>query len=87
MERLDLRDVILVGNDTGGAICQIVVAEHPERIGSSPTATPTNPFPALLSPFHYAAASRYVRFVNLLALVLRTRVAQRALFKTVATAL
>ncbi len=33
MEALDLRDVTLVGNDTGGAICQIVVAEHPKRIG------------------------------------------------------
>jgi pimeloyl-ACP methyl ester carboxylesterase len=30
---LDLRDVTLVGNDTGGAICQILIARHPERIG------------------------------------------------------
>jgi pimeloyl-ACP methyl ester carboxylesterase len=30
---LDLRDVTLVGNDTGGAVCQLVVANHPERIG------------------------------------------------------
>ena len=30
---LDLRDVTLVGNDTGGAISQIVAARHPERIG------------------------------------------------------
>ena len=33
MAALDLRDVTLVGNDTGGAICQIVVTKHPERIG------------------------------------------------------
>lgn len=33
IERLDLEDVTLVGNDTGGAICQLVVANHPERIG------------------------------------------------------
>lgn len=33
LEALDLRDVILVGNDTGGAISQIVATEHPERIG------------------------------------------------------
>jgi pimeloyl-ACP methyl ester carboxylesterase len=33
MERLELEDVTLVGNDTGGALCQLVVAEHPERIG------------------------------------------------------
>jgi len=32
MEALDLRDVVLVGNDTGGAICQLVVASHPERL-------------------------------------------------------
>lgn len=30
---LDLRDVTLVGNDSGGGICQGVVAWHPERIG------------------------------------------------------
>lgn len=33
VERLDLRDVNLVGNDTGGAVCQLVVADHRERIG------------------------------------------------------
>ena len=30
---LDLRDVTLVGNDTGGALCQVVVTTYPERIG------------------------------------------------------
>ena len=30
---LGLKEVTLVGNDTGGALCQIVVTEHPERIG------------------------------------------------------
>lgn len=33
LERLELQDVTLVGNDTGGALCQLVVAAHPERIG------------------------------------------------------
>jgi pimeloyl-ACP methyl ester carboxylesterase len=32
MDKLDLKDVVLVGNDTGGAICQLVVAHHPERL-------------------------------------------------------
>src|SRR3954451_18850404 len=32
MERLDLQNVTLVGNNTGGAICQLVVAHHPERL-------------------------------------------------------
>jgi pimeloyl-ACP methyl ester carboxylesterase len=30
---LDLHQVILVGNDSGGAIAQVVAAHHPERLG------------------------------------------------------
>ena len=33
IEALDLNDVTLVGNDTGGALCQLVVTSRPERIG------------------------------------------------------
>lgn len=33
LERLDLDDVTLVGNDTGGALCQIMAADHPKRLG------------------------------------------------------
>jgi pimeloyl-ACP methyl ester carboxylesterase len=33
VEALDLRDVTLVGNDTGGALCQLLVTARPERIG------------------------------------------------------
>jgi pimeloyl-ACP methyl ester carboxylesterase len=33
MDALELEDVMLVGNDTGGAITQITAANHPERIG------------------------------------------------------
>src|SRR3712207_6494238 len=32
LERLDLRDVALVGNDTGGAIAQLLVTRRPERV-------------------------------------------------------
>ena len=32
MDALDLHDVVLVGNDSGGAISQLVVADHPERL-------------------------------------------------------
>jgi pimeloyl-ACP methyl ester carboxylesterase len=32
-QALELDDVTLVGNDTGGAICQLVAAHHPERLG------------------------------------------------------
>src|SRR5829696_5652985 len=87
MEMLDSRDVTLVGNDTGGAICQVVISEHPERVGRLVL---TNCdayeafFPAFLSPFHYASKLFGTRFVDLLAWALRARFAQRALFKTVA---
>lgn len=33
LEALRLEDVTLVGNDTGGALCQIVAASGPERVG------------------------------------------------------
>jgi pimeloyl-ACP methyl ester carboxylesterase len=33
LQALELEDVILVANDTGGAISQITAANHPERIG------------------------------------------------------
>ena len=33
LDALDLDDVTLVGNDTGGAICQLLVVAHPERVG------------------------------------------------------
>lgn len=31
---LDLEDVVLVGNDTGGVITQLVAVHHPERLGA-----------------------------------------------------
>jgi len=33
LEALDLRDVTVVGNDSGGGITQVLVTTHPERIG------------------------------------------------------
>jgi pimeloyl-ACP methyl ester carboxylesterase len=33
IDELALEDVTLVGNDTGGAFCQMVVTRHPDRIG------------------------------------------------------
>jgi pimeloyl-ACP methyl ester carboxylesterase len=33
IDALDLEDVTLIGNDTGGALCQLLVVEHPESIG------------------------------------------------------
>jgi pimeloyl-ACP methyl ester carboxylesterase len=33
LEKLDLSDVTIVGNDSGGAMSQVLVTRHPERIG------------------------------------------------------
>ena len=33
LDRLDLEDVTIVGNDSGGAVSQILVTNHPQRIG------------------------------------------------------
>lgn len=87
MAALDLRDVTLVGNDTGGAVCQIVIAEHPGRIGRLVL---TNCdayeafFPWQLGIFHYGPRFLGTRFVDALAWVLRARTAQRLFLKLVA---
>jgi pimeloyl-ACP methyl ester carboxylesterase len=39
LEALDLRDVIVVGNDSGAAVAQVVAARHPERLGGLVLAT------------------------------------------------
>jgi pimeloyl-ACP methyl ester carboxylesterase len=46
---LDLDEVTLVANDTGGAITQIVVTEHPERVGRL-VLTPCDAFENFLPP-------------------------------------
>ncbi len=85
---LDLRDVTLVGNDTGGAICQIVVAEHPERVGSL-VLTNCDAYEAFF-PWQFRPLFQHLprllgaRFGELLAWTMRSRVAQRLLLKTVA---
>jgi pimeloyl-ACP methyl ester carboxylesterase len=56
LEALDLRDVLLVGNDTGGGLCQITVTRHPERIGRL-LLTPCDAFenfpPKMIRPVQY----------------------------------
>lgn len=49
LEALDLDDVTLVGNDTGGAIAQLVAAGHPERIGRL-VLTPCDAYENFLPP-------------------------------------
>jgi len=67
---LDLDDVTLVGNDTGGALCQLVVTRHPERIGRL-VLTPCDAFenfpPPMFSYLLWAA-----RVPGLLAALLQT---------------
>jgi pimeloyl-ACP methyl ester carboxylesterase len=58
IEALELRDVILIGNDTGGAIAQIVASATPERLGAL-ILTSCDAFehfpPPVLKPFINAA--------------------------------
>jgi pimeloyl-ACP methyl ester carboxylesterase len=80
LEACELHEVTLIGNDTGGAICQLVIAHHPQRI-SRLVLTNCDAFeqffPLLVSPFHYGARVFGIRFANFLAWVLRARSAQR----------
>jgi pimeloyl-ACP methyl ester carboxylesterase len=49
IERLDLHDVTVVANDTGGALSQLLVTEHPERIGRL-VLTPSDAFEYFFPP-------------------------------------
>jgi pimeloyl-ACP methyl ester carboxylesterase len=57
-EKAGLEDVVLVGNDTGGAVCQVVATEFPERLGAL-VLTSCDAFehfpPPILAPFITAA--------------------------------
>ncbi len=48
-ERLDLDDVTVVANDTGGALVQILMANHPERVGRV-VLTPSDSFERFFPP-------------------------------------
>jgi pimeloyl-ACP methyl ester carboxylesterase len=58
MVALDLRDVTLVGNDTGGAMAQVTAAHHPERVRGL-ILTPCDAYerflPPVLRPFQWLA--------------------------------
>jgi pimeloyl-ACP methyl ester carboxylesterase len=81
LEALDLRDVTLVGNDTGGAISQLVAVNHPERLGRlvlTPCDAYDNFLPAMFKPLQLAA--RVPGAVWLIAQALRPRAARRLPF-------
>jgi pimeloyl-ACP methyl ester carboxylesterase len=84
---LDLQEVTLIGNDTGGALCQLVIAHFPERI-SRLVLTNCDAFeqffPPLVSPFQYGARVWGLGFANALAFILRARSAQRLFVATLA---
>lgn len=95
LDALQLEEVTLVGNDTGGALCQMLVADHPDRV-SHLVLTPCDayenfPPPVLFGPLKMAAAVPGGLLVLLQ--VLRIRVLHRlptsfgALMKRLDTAL
>ena len=49
ISELELEEVTLVGNDTGGALCQLVAAHHPERVGRL-VLTPCDAYENFLPP-------------------------------------
>jgi pimeloyl-ACP methyl ester carboxylesterase len=79
LEALELEGVTLVGNDSGGAVSQIVVAQRPERIGRLALLSCDcfEVFPPRL--FAYLSLSaRVPGMFNLLMQSLRLRIMQRA---------
>ncbi|MGO9509031.1 MAG: alpha/beta fold hydrolase [Mycobacterium sp.] len=60
---LDLEDVVLVGNDTGGVVTQLVAVHHPERLGAL-VLTSCDAFehfpPPILKPVILAAKTKAV---------------------------
>lgn len=62
---LDLEDVVLLGNDSGGAVCQVVAVDHPERLGALVLTNcdmfdnfPPGPFKALVKAARVPGALR-----------------------------
>lgn len=49
MDALELEDVTLIGNDTGGALCQLVATRHPERLARL-VLTPCDAYENFLPP-------------------------------------
>lgn len=78
---LDLHDVVVVANDTGGAITQILMVNHPERIGGV-VLTPSDSFERFFPP-GFAFLPRLARVpgsIWLLAQSLRQRALHRLPF-------
>jgi pimeloyl-ACP methyl ester carboxylesterase len=78
LEALDLSDVTVVANDTGGAITQILMTRHPERIGRV-VLTSSDSYERFFPPVFgfLPRAARVPGFVWLLAQTLRVRALHR----------
>jgi len=87
LEALELTDVILVGNDTGGAIAQIVATSHAERLGAL-VLTSCDAFehfpPPILKPF--IAAAKLPAAFAAAAQPLRTKLGRRRAYGALAHA-
>jgi pimeloyl-ACP methyl ester carboxylesterase len=59
LDVLDLTDVTIVANDTGGALTQLLMTDHPDRLGRI-VLTPCDAFdcffPPMVKPLQYAVA-------------------------------
>jgi pimeloyl-ACP methyl ester carboxylesterase len=78
LAELELENVTLVGNDTGGALCQLVAVDHPARLGRL-VLTPCDAYENFLPPAFRSlqAAARVPGGVFALAQALRPRAARR----------
>lgn len=78
LDKLDLSDVTVVANDTGGAITQVLMTRHPERIGGVVLATCDafeRFFPPTFAPLPTLA--RVPGFIAVLTQAVRLKVVQR----------
>lgn len=60
LDALDLTDVTVVANDTGGALTQILMTEHPERLGRivlTPCDAFEDFFPPMLTPMRVVGST------------------------------
>ena len=78
---LKLEDVTLVGNDSGGALCQLVVTRHPERVGRL-VLTNCDAFENFLPPlFRYLQyGARLPGFLDIMARVIQLPMLHRLPF-------
>jgi pimeloyl-ACP methyl ester carboxylesterase len=87
LETLELEDVVLVGNDTGGAIAQLVATTAPARLGAL-VLTSCDAFehfpPPVLKPL--IAAAKFAPTFRAAAEPLRTRIARRRAYGPLAHA-